>query len=94
MIAAIVAEQGLAPGVIGEGDAALAAGKGGAAIGADGRMGEAPAIQEEEGLPPSLMIGLLVTGVFISAEFAATLLGYALLGGYLGLRPSFIKNRM
>jgi hypothetical protein len=50
--------------------------------------------QLQEGLPPSLMIGLLVTGVFISAEFAATLLGYALLGGYLGLRPSFIKNRM
>jgi len=50
--------------------------------------------QLQEGLPPSLMIGLLVTGIFISAEFAATLLGYALFGGYLGLRPSFTKNRM
>jgi hypothetical protein len=50
--------------------------------------------QLQEGLPPNLMIGLLVTGIFISAEFAATLLGYALFGGYLGLRPSFIKNRM
>jgi hypothetical protein len=50
--------------------------------------------QLQEGLPPSLMIGLLAAGIFISAELAATLLGYALFGGYLGLRPSFIKNKM
>jgi hypothetical protein len=50
--------------------------------------------QLQEELPPSLMIGLLVTGIFISAELAATLLGYALFGGYLGLRPSLTKNRM
>jgi hypothetical protein len=50
--------------------------------------------QLQEGLPPSLMIGLLVTGIFISAELAATLLVYALLGGYPGLRPAFIKNRI
>jgi hypothetical protein len=50
--------------------------------------------QLQEGLPPSLMIGLLVTGIFISAELAATLLGLTLLGGYLGLRPAFIKNEM
>jgi hypothetical protein len=43
----------------------------------------------QEGLPPSLQIGLLVMGIFISAELAATLIGFALLGGYLGLRPSY-----
>ncbi len=45
--------------------------------------------QLQEGLPPSLQIGLLVMGIFISAEFAATLIGFAVLGGYLGLRPAF-----
>jgi hypothetical protein len=45
--------------------------------------------QLQEGLPPSFKIGLLVAGIFISAEFCATLLGFAILGGYLGLRPSF-----
>jgi len=44
--------------------------------------------QLQEGFPPSLMIGLVVAGIFISAEFAATLVGFAILGGYLGLRPS------
>jgi hypothetical protein len=44
--------------------------------------------QLQEGLPPSLMIGLIVAGIFISAEFIATLVGFLLLGGYLGLRPS------
>jgi len=48
--------------------------------------------QLQEGLPPSLQIGLLAAGIFISAEFAATLLGFAVLGGYLGLRPSFYKT--
>jgi hypothetical protein len=46
----------------------------------------------QEGLPPSLKIGLLVAGIFISAELAATLLGFAILGGYLGLRPIFQKG--
>ena len=41
-----------------------------------------------EGLPPSLRIGLIVAGIFISAEFVATLAGFAILGGYLGLRPA------
>jgi hypothetical protein len=45
--------------------------------------------QVQEGLPPSLKIGLLVAGIFISGEFVATLVGFAALGGYLGLRPSF-----
>lgn len=43
--------------------------------------------QLQEGLPPSLQVGLLVTGIFIGGEFSATLVGFALLGGYLGLRP-------
>ena len=45
--------------------------------------------QLQEGLPPSLAIGLLVAGIFISVEFTATLLGFAIFGGYLGLRPAF-----
>ena len=45
--------------------------------------------QLPEGLPPSLRTGLIVMGVFISAELAATLLGFAIFGGYLGLRPVF-----
>jgi hypothetical protein len=46
----------------------------------------------QEGLLPSLKIGLFVAGIFISAELAATLLGFAILGGYLGLRPSFKRG--
>jgi hypothetical protein len=42
----------------------------------------------QEGLPPNLKIGLLVAGIFISAEFGTTLLGFAIFGSYLGLRPS------
>jgi hypothetical protein len=42
----------------------------------------------QEGLPPGLKIGLLVTGIFISVEFVATLVGFAIFGGYLGLRPT------
>jgi hypothetical protein len=45
--------------------------------------------QLQEGFPPSLKIGLLVGGIFVSAELGATLLGFAVFGGYLGLRPSF-----
>ena len=45
--------------------------------------------QLQEGLPPSLRIGLIVAGIFMSAEFTATLIGFAILGGYLGLRPAF-----
>jgi hypothetical protein len=41
----------------------------------------------QEGLPPSLRTGLLVAGIFVSIEFVATMLGFAALGGYLGLRP-------
>jgi hypothetical protein len=44
--------------------------------------------QLQEGLPPSVQAGLLVMAVFVSAELVATLLGFAFLGGYLGLRPT------
>jgi hypothetical protein len=43
--------------------------------------------QLQEGLPPSLRTGLIVIGIFISAELAAILIGFAIFGGYLGLRP-------
>jgi hypothetical protein len=42
--------------------------------------------QFREGPPPSLIAGLLVVGIFIFAELAATLAGFFLLGRYLGLR--------
>lgn len=45
------------------------------------------ASQLREGLPPSLMVGLLAMSIFVVGEFAGTLLGFAFLGGYLGLRP-------
>ena len=48
--------------------------------------------QFQEGLPPSLMTGLLVAGIFLSAELCATLLGFTILGGYLGLRPTIHKR--
>ena len=48
--------------------------------------------QLQEGLPPSLGIGLLVMAIFIYVELVVTLLGFASFGGYLGLRPTFKKN--
>jgi hypothetical protein len=45
--------------------------------------------QLQEGLPPNLKTGLLVAAIFIGTEFVAVLVGFALLGGYLGLRPAF-----
>jgi hypothetical protein len=45
--------------------------------------------QLQEGLPPSIWIGFIVTGIFISVEYTATLVGFAIFGGYLGLRPAF-----
>jgi hypothetical protein len=47
--------------------------------------------QLQEGFPPSLAIGLLLAGIFISGEFLATLVGFAVFGGFLGLRPP-LKN--
>jgi hypothetical protein len=49
-------------------------------------------VQLQEGMPPSLGIGLLVMGIFLSVEFVATLLGFAIFGSYLGLRPAFKRN--
>jgi hypothetical protein len=46
------------------------------------------AAQLQEGLPPSLGIGLIVAGIYISGELLATVVGFAVLGGYLGIRPS------
>jgi hypothetical protein len=43
--------------------------------------------QLQEGLPANLRLALLVAWIFIGAKFGATLLGYAVLGAYLGLRP-------
>ncbi len=41
-----------------------------------------------EGLPPSLRIGLLLAGFFIGGESLAVMLGFVILGGFLGLRPA------
>lgn len=48
----------------------------------------------QEGLPPNLAIGLLVAGIFISVELGATLMGFAIFGGYLGLRPALLKKNL
>ncbi|HEY6307601.1 MAG TPA: hypothetical protein VI488_14205 [Candidatus Angelobacter sp.] len=40
-----------------------------------------------EGPGPSLGIALLVAAIFITAESVAAVLGFAILGAYLGLRP-------
>jgi hypothetical protein len=45
--------------------------------------------QLQEGPPPSLAAGLLVAGIFLGGELCATLLGFAIFGGFLGLRPIY-----
>jgi hypothetical protein len=42
--------------------------------------------QLQEGLPPNLATGLLVAGIFLVGELTATVVGFAVLGRYLGLR--------
>ncbi len=49
-------------------------------------------LQLQEGPPPSPKAGLLLAGIFIFGELGAALLGLAVFGGYLGLRPSFSKG--
>lgn len=49
--------------------------------------------QLQEGSPPSLIIGLVLAGIYISGEFIATLVGFTIFGGYLGLRPNFNFGR-
>ena len=49
-------------------------------------------VQLQEGLPPDLLSGMLLVAIFLSVELLATLLGFAVLGGYLGLRPSFRRR--
>jgi hypothetical protein len=48
--------------------------------------------QLREGLPPSLAVGLLVTGIFFIGELFAALIGFAVFGGFLGIQPS-LRNR-
>jgi hypothetical protein len=49
--------------------------------------------QLQEGLPPSLAIGLLVTGIFVFGEFFGVLIGFAVAGGFLGLRPNLLPRK-
>ena len=49
--------------------------------------------QLQEGLPPTLGVGLAVAVIFVAGELIATLLGFAFLGGFLGLRPPLSRNR-
>lgn len=51
------------------------------------------AFQFREGLPPSFASGLAVASIFFFVELAASLTGFALLGGFLGLRPAKSRNR-
>lgn len=45
------------------------------------------AFQLREGLPASFLSGIAVGALFVLVELAATLAGFALFGGFLGLRP-------
>ncbi len=45
-----------------------------------------------EGRPPSPSAGLQVAAVFLGVETATALAALAIVGGYLGLRPSFVRN--
>ncbi len=47
----------------------------------------------EEGPPPNLTLGVLVSSIFIGVEFVAVLMGYLVLGGFLGLRPPLRPHR-
>ncbi len=47
--------------------------------------------QAQQGAPPTIGAGLLIAGLFLSIETAATLLGYLAFGRYLGLRATAIK---
>ena len=49
--------------------------------------------ERQEGLPPSLPVGLLATSIFLGGETLAVLLAFTLLGGYLGLRPPLRARR-
>ena len=46
----------------------------------------------KEGAPPSLAIGLLLAGIFFSAETIAILLSFLFFGEFLGLRPKLISK--
>jgi hypothetical protein len=75
LIAAVVAEQGLALGMKGEGHAAVAACEGATALSTESRVGETPAVQKKEGLASLFQVlgeGLLEgrgeEGAFFSSE--------------------------
>ena len=63
-----------------------------AAVGGALSGGMLGAAQLREGWPPNLMSGILLVALFISAELSATLVGFGLLGRYLGLRPSSTRR--
>lgn len=46
------------------------------------------AAQFREGLPPSAKSAIIVASIIISVEASATMVGFALFGGQLGLRPT------
>jgi hypothetical protein len=50
-------------------------------------------VQGQEDLPHTLEVSLLLAVFFISVEFFATLLGFALIGDNLGLRPSISREK-
>jgi hypothetical protein len=64
-----------------------------AAIALAGGVALAAAHGLEEGPPINLAIGVLVSSIFIGVEFVAVLIGYLVLGGFLGLRPPLRLHR-
>ena len=44
-------------------------------------------LQFREGMPPAPETAIAISAIFVAVELAATLAGFALLGGFLGLRP-------
>jgi len=58
------------------------------ALGSSVGLGLAAAQLAEGGGPPNIRVGFLVAAVFVVGEALATLLGFAALGPYLGLRAT------
>lgn len=49
-------------------------------------------VQLTESLPPNLVIWMLVSAILIIGELAITMIGFTILGGYLGLRPPIFRS--
>lgn len=47
----------------------------------------------KEGSPEHYQIALLVIAIFILGELGATLLGFLMFGGFLGLRPPLLRKK-